>query len=307
MFLARMASPLPDKHRREWIAGGTIGTAQTISRMRDLVTQGKRDFRVRDVVGPLLRNCPKKDYLCYARAIFEFCRDRIQYVFDPSGVELIEAPYRILESGIADCDSIVVLLAAMLENAGFPCEFVTIKADAKRPDEYSHVFLRCKVAKHGWVEMDATMQKPFGWGPPEYFTRKYWAASNDRDESHEDDKMAGLGQIPGLEYGKGQVQGGIWNWRQESALVTATPEALELEPLAGKKPELPTMGQDPTFFSAEQSKEMYAQPGIVAGTPLAPAPGQPVVANVNLQKAAVRNAYILYGALGLWVIWRFFR
>lgn len=307
MFLSRLASPLPGNHSREWIFGGKVGTAQTISRMRDLVTQGKRDFRIRTQAGQLCRQCSQKDYLCYARGIFEFCRDRIQYVFDPSGVELIEAPYKILESGVADCDSIVVLLAAMLESIGFPCEFVTIKADLKRPDEYSHVFLRCKVAKHGWTDMDATMQKPFGWGPPANFERKTWAASNDRDESHEDDAMAGFGQLPGLEYGKGEVTTGWWNWRNEAAAVTGTPEQLELDPLAGKKPEMPVLGKDPTFFTAEQAPVIFSQAPVLVGKPAGSAPGQGVVVDVNAAKKNVRNAYILAGALGVWLIWRIIR
>jgi hypothetical protein len=255
-------------------------------------------------MGQILRQCTQKDYLCYARAIFEFGRDRIHYVFDPSGVELIESPYRILESGVADCDSIVVLLAALLECAGFPCEFVTIRADAKRPAEYSHVFLRCKVAKHGWVDMDATMKKPFGWGPPEMFERKYWPASNDKDESHEDDAMAGLGQIPGLEYSKGQVPTGEWNWRQESAFVTTTPEQLELAPLAGKTPEMPTLGKDPTFFTAEQAHKIFNQPPVVAGVPVGPSPGQPEIADVSARKQSTRNLYLILGAVGLLLIWR---
>lgn len=282
------------------------GTETTINRMRDLVTQGKRDFRIRTAAGQCCRQCSPKDYLCYARGVFEFCRDRIQYVFDPSGVELIENPYRILEAGVADCDSIVVLLAAMLESIGFPCEFVTIKADAKRPDEYSHVFLRCKVAKSGWVEMDATMQRPFGWGPPEYFKRRFWPASNDRSEDREDDEMAGFGQLPGLEYAKGQVPGGIWNFREEAALNRASVDDLEMDPLSGKVAALPATAPGSDFLTAEQAQSTFTRAPLVAGDRLAPAPGAAEIASTAQHKQNVKTAYVLLGALGLFLIWRAF-
>lgn len=307
MFLSRLANHLPNdsssgRHTREWILGGKIGTAQTIRRMRDLVSEGKRDFRVRKVATQLCQQCRSKDYSCYARSIFEFCRDKIQYVFDPSGVELLESPYKILEAGAADCDSIVMLLAAMLESVGFPCEFVTIKADVKRPDDYSHVFLRCKVTKVGWVDMDATMpNQPFGWGPPASYPRTFWPASNDQAENHEGDKMAGLGQIPHLEYAKGQVPGGIWNFRNEAASVTTTPEELEMQPLKGQKSELPTMpGQ--SFFTADQGREVFSVPPVFSKAFAAPPGPAEVVAVTDAEKRKAALTYAVIGLVGLWFI-----
>jgi len=233
--LSRLSHPLPSNHRRVSILGGNAGTAQTIARMRDLVTQGKRDFRLRTFIGTLLQQCPNKDYECFARAIHGFCTHQIKYVFDPNGVELIEAPYRILESRVADCDSIVVLAAAMLESIGLPARFVTIKADAARPSEWSHVFLEAKIPGKGWMGLDCTMpDEPFGWEPPGEYERKTWNASRDGVESHDDDRMAGLAMsVPHVEYTKGVVVGPEWDFREEAGAVTPEPEALELEPLKG--------------------------------------------------------------------------
>lgn len=290
--LARLSAPLPKKHRRVGIGGGNTGTVQTISYMRDLVTQGKRDFRLRTATGKLLQGCPNKDYECFAQAIHQFCTHQIKYVFDPNGVELIEAPYRILESGIADCDSIVVLAAAMLESIGLPARFVTIKADTSRPTQWSHVFLQTKVPNKGWIGLDCTMpDKPFGWEPPDTYPRKTWPASRDGVESHDKDEMAGLGMdVPHVEYAKGVMVGSDWNFRDESALVTATPEQLELNPLENGSVE-PIGAPHPEFY---MEKEKIP----VAGATFYSEPVEAIVSKPGLSLATV--------AVGAFVAWMIF-
>ncbi len=190
--LRELSAALPSGHERKYINDGAIGTGETIQEMANLASAGKRNFKIRILCGKLIKNCRPKDYRCYANAAFLFCRDKIKYVFDPSGVELVEAPEKILESGIADCDSICVLLASMFECMGFPARFVTIKADTARPDEFSHVYVETKIPRHGWIAADATMPHDFGWEPDPSFPKKRWPASMDAAEDHETDKMAGL-------------------------------------------------------------------------------------------------------------------
>ena len=222
--------------REELTGTGNQVTAQTISRMRDMVTQGKREPAIRKLVGQLAFTCNPKDYYCYAKAAHDFCRDQIRYVFDPSGVELIENPARILETRAADCDSIVILMAAICENMGFPCRFVTIKADKSRPDDFSHVFLEVKIPNRGWVGSDPTQpQRDFGWEAGPEYPRKTWAASNDEPEdAREEDKMAGLrglsGPIPGIQDTPGVIVDKDWEFRSEPAMIVVTPEELELAP-----------------------------------------------------------------------------
>jgi hypothetical protein len=288
--LARLSAHLPSKHQRVGIAGGNVGTVQTLSHMRDLVTQGKRDFRLRTAAGKILQNCPNKDYECFARAIHQFCTHQIKYVFDPNGVELIEAPYRILESGIADCDSIVVLAAAMLESIGLPARFVTIKADTSRPTQWSHVFLQAKVPNKGWIGMDCTMpDKPFGWEPPQTYERKTWPASRDGVESHDRDEMAGLGMaaVPHVENTKGVMVGNEWNFRDESALVTATPEQIELNPLEKRSVE-PIGAPRPEFFMENQRLPVAASATVAA----------PVVG----KKLGMTLPLLLGGAFVVWLL-----
>lgn len=212
------------------ISSGKAGTAETIAKMQELVTEGKREREVRKQLFEIIKNCPAKDYLCYARAAYKFCSDpsvggQIRYVFDPAGVELIENPKWILQTKVADCDSICVLLATLCEQMGFACRFVTIKADLSRPDEYSHVYLQANIPRHGWVSMDCTMpNQEFGWEPDKKFPRTYWPASKDAPESHEGDKMAGLGIVPGAAETPGLTVTPLWAWQQDGNLFPATPD-----------------------------------------------------------------------------------
>lgn len=202
-LLSRISTPLPATHKRTYIPNGVRGTAATIRAMQELVSASKRDYgngerqSIHDLVGRLIGECPDKDYLCYAKAIFYFCRDEIHYAYDACGVEVVEAPSVILRTKKADCDSIVVLLASLFESIGFPCQYVTIKSDFKQPNEFSHVYMRVKVPYKGWFGCDATMKEhPFGWEPPPTYERKYWPASLEDPEPKGDASMGNLGLTP---------------------------------------------------------------------------------------------------------------
>lgn len=297
--LATLRNSLPSGHTRHNISGGNAGTAQTIARMRDLVTEGKRDFRVRTAVGKLIHSCPNKDYLCFVQAIHEFCTHKIKYVFDPNGVELIESPYKILESGIADCDSIVVLAAAMAESIGLPAKFVTIKADRGRPNDYSHVYLKVKVPRKGWVALDCTMpDKPFGWEPPFQLAHKDWPASRDGVESHDTDEMAGLGMdVPYVEQTAGVMVGSEWNYRDESALITSSPEELELNPISNKAIE-PVGMQRQEFFTKESSPDYFGIPAAAAQLKVSQTPPPDNTRRNQFLAAAVIGAIAFFALKG---------
>lgn len=146
------------------------------NRVRDLVEHGKRDFRIRKVLGQILQDCAQKDYKCYAKAVHDFCTYRILYVHDPVDVELVESPWAILQSGIADCDSKCALAGAFFECMGMPYEFVTVKGDPSS-SEFSHVYGRVNIPGVGWTATDTTMpNKPFGW-EPKGLPEKTWLVS----------------------------------------------------------------------------------------------------------------------------------
>lgn len=202
--LRDLGAPLPADHQRQYIPDGYSGTAATIQRMQQMVSRHKRDFTVRTLAGQLVQSCASKDYYCYARKLYEFCRDRIRYAFDPSEVELVESPLHVLKSGVADCDSIAVTLAALAESIGLHTRYVTIKDNPSHPNEFSHVYVRIYVppsrysarSTSGWIGADPTIpDKDFGWEPPEQITkdgrtftikRQEWPGSADESLADQD-------------------------------------------------------------------------------------------------------------------------
>lgn len=215
LLLHDLQGPLPADHRRDWVPGGYLGTAATIERMREFVTQYKRDFNIRALAAQIIKNCPAKDYYSYAKALYEFCRDRIKYAYDPHLVELVESPLRVVQIGIADCDSICTLLGSLNESIGLKTRFRTIKADAKRPDDFSHVYCMVRVPQSrfsasktfGWIAEDATLpDKQFGWEPAGGFKRKDWAASKDKDSEDGDDPLLGAIEMSPMSETQAQLE-----------------------------------------------------------------------------------------------------
>ncbi len=183
--LSPIGCPLPRGTTRHIISGGATGTAQTIAMMQKLVNAGKRNNEIRVLCGQILnpKNGPKaesKNYFQYADWLYRWVRSNILYAYDPANVEYIEAPEKILRNRIADCDSMDILLCSMFEHVGLTSQFVTIKADASRPEEFTHVFTRVLIPKMGWVCADPIMpDKWFGWEPPFPNGKRYWAATSD--------------------------------------------------------------------------------------------------------------------------------
>lgn len=232
--LIELVEPLPDYEQRVSLPFGNAGTEKTINEMQKLVTHHKRSWPVRVQLGQIIWNSgvEPKDYYGYAKAIYEFCRDEIRYVFDPNGVEMIETPERILESKIADCDSIVVLMASLFESAGLPARFKTVKADKNRPDEWSHIFLEVNVPGRGWIGADATMPNhDFGWEPPDSLVSKTWPASLDTNERGTD----GMGSLNDLRYyppswpNQPAVSVNVNRWAEFPMTATGVPTENQLE------------------------------------------------------------------------------
>jgi hypothetical protein len=201
-------------YERKTLSPDVRSTEETIAEMQKLASAGKRDHDILKCIGRILwgefddiPECASKDYRCYAEAIYTFCRDHIKYVFDPYLVEYVEAPRRILEKRIGDCDSVTPLCVAMWEAIGLKAQFVTIKADHERPDEYSHVYCRVEVPHEGWIVGDPTMPtKWFGWEAPHFFERKYWHGSTDELDTPLDETDSEAVDMSYGMYGLGRTQ-----------------------------------------------------------------------------------------------------
>jgi len=298
--LTRLKYPLRSRSRRRNISFGPSGTAQTISAMQDLVTKGKRDHLVRNLAGKLVKKCAQKDYYCYAQQVHKYCRDEIHYAFDPAMVEYVESPRRLIEAGIGDCDSVVILFAALCENLGFPCRFVTIKSNPSTPEEFTHVYAEVKLPKHGWVASDPTMPgKAFGWAPPLQYPRKAWPASKDAPPGAFDEDMSGMRglsaeQIPGVQDTPAVIVEKPYEFREEPAMITATPEQIELETMGAPADENPT-GNSQEYWTRSQIHELASETGIETS---------PALSGFH-DEASSRSTVIGIGLIGLG-LWAFF-
>lgn len=222
--LSPIALPLPERTSRHIVSNGTRGTEQTIAMMQKLVNSGKRNNKIRRLCGEIISKCRSKDYYCYAKSAYEWVRDHIKYAYDPNLVEYLEGADVVLANKIGDCDSMDILLASMFENLGFQTQFVTIKADDSRPDEFTHVYLRTLIPKVGWVNADPIMpDKYFGWEAPYPNGRRYWHSCSDElsmpldttpsTEAPMGGGMMGLADhVDGMGHGGGHHHGG-GRWR----------------------------------------------------------------------------------------------
>ncbi len=92
--------------------------------------------------------------VCYAKAIYYFVRDNIQYVNDPVNFEYIEEPKEVLVTKAGDCESGTMLMDSLMESIGIDSEMVFIPG---------HAFLRIKLKdalkrykQEGYVYLDWT-------------------------------------------------------------------------------------------------------------------------------------------------------
>lgn len=90
-----------------------------------------------------------------ARAIFYWVNGNVQFVEDETllykglGIdrvdkELLISPEIMLGMPVpmGDCDDFSLLTASMLLAAGIPCSYLTIAADEKAPEKFSHVYVK---------------------------------------------------------------------------------------------------------------------------------------------------------------------
>ncbi len=141
------------------IPDGPEGTRVTLAIMARLARAGK--ITMRQLAEQITASAPEKAWYQQAELIHNFVRDKIRYVMDPDGLEMLRSPEKTLEAGNGDCDDKSILEAALLISIGHPARFVAI---ALEPDNFCHVFVQTMVGNR-WVASDTTEAQPFGWEP----------------------------------------------------------------------------------------------------------------------------------------------
>jgi len=119
---------------------------------------------VRLTVEQITKNLPSKDTVSEALAIYNFVCDKTRYLRDPRTVELVRAPWIILNQiaqghipGI-DCDDSSSLLCSMVLAAGSETRVATAaftNMHHRGERQYSHVFCQVKEPRTGrWITLD---------------------------------------------------------------------------------------------------------------------------------------------------------
>jgi transglutaminase-like putative cysteine protease len=161
-------APQPDyKTFISELPNGREGVRATLNIMSSIVRAYKALPWVRNFANEMTRSLPQKSYMRQAEALFYFVRDRIRYVHDIAGMEMVQTPDVTLHRGSGDCDDKSVLLAVLLQSLGHPTRFIAM---GTKPGRFSHVFVETKVG-NSWVPLDATEANPPGWRPPNIVER----------------------------------------------------------------------------------------------------------------------------------------
>lgn len=144
---------------------GDAGARATLEVMRKIVNDSLASPTVRETAVGLVRDTAQRDRLAQARAIRRFLQDRMRFLSDPLGVELLHTPEYLLKEigrrGIiqADCDDAAILGAALAKNIGIPAYFRALAFwDAKRTP-YQHVYTLLQTPQ-GVLDLDTTRPAP---------------------------------------------------------------------------------------------------------------------------------------------------
>lgn len=150
---------------------GVDAIRATLSQMVRFARQYKKDVGIGTLARQLTDHLIAKDYAGELTALQNFVRDRIRYVRDVHGVEMLQTPVRTLEIRAGDCDDKSTLLAALLSSVGFPTRFVAIGLNG---GPYSHVLCEARLGTR-WIPCETIVAgvEP-GWYP-ENVTRRMCA------------------------------------------------------------------------------------------------------------------------------------
>lgn len=96
--------------------------------------------------------CPESE-ICYAKAIYYYVKDNIQYIEDPA-YEYIQSPEETL-LGAGDCEDKAILIYAMMRSIGIRATIITIPGHA-----YNEIYIydapKRYTQKNGWIVLDTT-------------------------------------------------------------------------------------------------------------------------------------------------------
>ncbi len=165
------------------LIGGDFGIFQTVAKLKGLILEAINDpqARIRLRAESLLKYTLERDEVAEVQSLFRFVQNRLHYVNDPEGTELLKNPMylddqvRAEGSFMGDCDDASGYLAALLKSVGYNVNLVIVTPDNAPGFDYRHIFVRAYLPRHDqWVNLDATAKgKPFGWQVPNKKEREF--------------------------------------------------------------------------------------------------------------------------------------
>jgi transglutaminase-like putative cysteine protease len=140
------------------------GAPQTVQSIISASLAAQDHMQVRELAERICRELRSKDYLSEALAIYHYVVANTRYTRDPTTIELVKAPYRIIdellgdERPMIDCDDMTVLIVTLLLSLGHRVRVVTAafaNQFYKKERQYSHVFAQVwEPHSNTWITLD---------------------------------------------------------------------------------------------------------------------------------------------------------
>jgi len=135
----------------------------------DQVWEGIQDPTIQQLAARIMQeyNVPSRDFEAEASAVFNWVRDNIRYTRDPDALELFRKPIRTVQLGIADCDDMSILIAALLGTIGHRLLLRVIGVTSAEPE---HIYPLDQLPPDNstyYIALDATRSEDMGWEIPE--------------------------------------------------------------------------------------------------------------------------------------------
>ena len=150
------------------IGWGEIADLNRVQIIADLIEEGAKDPKIRELAVKLVESCPSKDYLCEVTRIFSWVKNNIRYVRDVYFRDSYHTARRILQLRGADCDDMTIILSSLVSSVGYPIVIRIVRARGKKG--FHHIYPLVGIPPGNptrWYAMDATFpDRPLGWQPP---------------------------------------------------------------------------------------------------------------------------------------------
>lgn len=141
---------------------------ERIASIQKLVEKSVMDPEMRKLAIRITRNCPERDGLCEAKAIYKYVKKNVRYTGDiasikmsngeTEGIDLYQSARRTLELGAGDCDDMSIVTSTLLASIGITPRLRVTAEDAN--SDWGHIYTTAQLPKFSptyAVALDATL------------------------------------------------------------------------------------------------------------------------------------------------------